>query len=425
MPSKTPRAHLLNNLEDAALLLFPLYDDPTSRACLEDIIQAHHQISANRYLDRHPNVPNNAPRPSFYHSEILLFAERGIRHKQAFRMSPSHLDDIVDFFKDDPVFFSRGNKPQAPPKYQIGLLVYRMAHGHDCRTLDREFGVATGTVFKWCDRALIAILGKRSSFISWPSPSERLEIKARFLSEYSIPHCVGLIDGYHANLSTAPARDDAGAYHSRKERYGFNVMAIVDHTKRFRYIHYGYPASSSDQRVQRAIEPLNTPSQYFSSQEYLLADSGFTASSVLVPMFKKSAGQAVLRGKTAYFNSRASVMRVGVEHSIGVLKARWTILRSMSMRLRTKRDEAMAHAIIVACTVLHNILINTDQYYTNGNSENLPIEPYRGNVVEDEPGDDFLGAGRVRPHMRRRQELVEQMLALETEEIDLDNFVLS
>ncbi|EIW67713.1 hypothetical protein TREMEDRAFT_33328, partial [Tremella mesenterica DSM 1558] len=58
------------------------------------------------------------------------------------------------------------------------------------------------------------------------------------------------------------------------------------------------------------------PSQYFSNQEYILADSGFTALSVVVPMFKTSAGQAVLRGKTAYFNSRASVMRVGVEHSI-------------------------------------------------------------------------------------------------------------
>ncbi|RXK41016.1 hypothetical protein M231_01647 [Tremella mesenterica] len=203
-------------------------------------------------------------------------------------------------------------------------------------------------------------------------------------------------------------------------------MAIVDHTKRFRYIHYGYPASSSDQRVQRAIEPLNTPSQYFSNQEYLLADSGFTASSVVVPMFKKSAGQAVLRGKTVYFNSRASVMRVGVEHSIGVLKARWTILRSMSMRLRTKRDEAMAHAIIVACTILHNILINTDEYYTEENTGNLPIEPLRDDLPAEEVAeDDFLGAGRLRPHMRRRHELVEQMLALETEEIDIDNFILS
>jgi len=56
------------------------------------------------------------------------------------------------------------------------------------------------------------------------------------------------------HIATAPARDDAGAFHSRKERYGYNVTGFIDDTKRFRHLHYSYPASSSDMRVQRAAE---------------------------------------------------------------------------------------------------------------------------------------------------------------------------
>jgi len=132
--------------------------------------------------------------------------------------------------------------------------------------------------------------------------------------EFGIPHCIGIIDGFHVNLATAPARDDAGEFHSRKERYGYNILGVVDDTKRFRYLHYGYPASSSDMRVQRAAEPLNHPDEHFSRDEYLLADSGFTASDQMVPMFRKTAGNTIMRGRPAYFNTVAATMRYQVEH---------------------------------------------------------------------------------------------------------------
>jgi len=56
------------------------------------------------------------------------------------------------------------------------------------------------------------------------------------MEEFGIPHCIGIIDGFHVTLETAPARDDAGAFHSRKERYGYNVLGVIDDTKRFRYL---------------------------------------------------------------------------------------------------------------------------------------------------------------------------------------------
>jgi len=70
------------------------------------------------------------------------------------------------------------------------------------------------------------------------------------MEEFGIPPCIGIIDGFHVNLATAPARDDAGAFHSRKERYGYNVLGVVDDIhhhrlpSRSRYLYHFYAKPS-------------------------------------------------------------------------------------------------------------------------------------------------------------------------------------
>ena len=257
------------------------------------------------------------------------------------------------------------------------------------------------------------MLRNKDRFIYWPTALDREGIKASFLSTYGIPDCVGIIDGYHVNLAFRPSRDDAGAFHSRKERYGFNVAGIVDHTKRIRYLHYGYPASASDMRVQRAIEPLNDPGNHFSNMEYILADSGYAASHQVVPMFKKSAGNATLRGRKAYFNTYPARMRVQVEHAFGIMKQRWQILRALPQRLKTTKDQAQAHAMIVACAILHDLIVDTnigryddDDHDGEGDGEGGPN------------GRDGL---RVLENQRRREALVDQMIAI-NHDIDVDGY---
>jgi len=41
--------------------------------------------------------------------------------------------------RDDQVFISRGSKPKAPPLYQLGLLLYWLAHQTDVRQLSFLF----------------------------------------------------------------------------------------------------------------------------------------------------------------------------------------------------------------------------------------------------------------------------------------------
>jgi hypothetical protein len=112
----------------------------------------------------------------------------------------------------------------------------------------------------------------------------------------------------HINLERAPGRGDlAGEFHSRKERYGFNVMAVVDHTKRFTLIHWGYTARSSDMRIQANMRLDMEPEYYFEHQEFVLGDPGFKCTENIIPMFKKSIGEATL--------PRRKVCRVLTSHT--------------------------------------------------------------------------------------------------------------
>jgi hypothetical protein len=50
---------------------------------------------------------------------------------------------------------------------------------------------------------------------------------------------------------------------------------------------------------------------------------------------------------------------VSIEHAFGVLKGRWVFLRSARMRMETEEDKALAHGMIQAAFVLHNLLLTT------------------------------------------------------------------
>ena len=269
---------------------------------------------------------------------------------------------------------------------------------------------------------MIAFLRQRRTFIRWPNARDRNDIKFNFESEHGIPDCVGIVDGFHVNLSTAPARDDDGAFHSRKERYGYNVLGIIDDTERFTYLHNGYPASSSDMRVQRSAETFNHPDDHFSRLEYILADSGFTASECVLPMFRKPrADRGVMRGRPAYLNLRAATMRYKVEQAIGILKSRWTILRNLPLPLRTVQDQALAHGIIVACVMLHNMVIKTDDEPLDDEEQLSALD-----AKAAREGQAAININEFIPaeNQRRREKLVTDMLSMEEEEVDLRDWII-
>ena len=135
--------------------------------------------------------------------------------------------------------------------------------------------------------------------VAWPDRAGRTTIQETIQREFGLLSCVGFVDGTHIGLAQAPSRSkrSSNSYHSYKGRYGFNIMAVVDHSKRFTFMHWGFLAAASDIRVQQASRLHSNPEDYFDEGQYILGDSGFLCTTTVIPMYRKTAGQANLYGK--------------------------------------------------------------------------------------------------------------------------------
>ena len=60
--------------------------------------------------------------------------------------------------------------------------------------------------------------------------------------------------------------------------------------------------------------------KYFNNKEYLLGDSVFSASSVLVPAFEKDSNSN-LREENSYFNTKLAKLHIKSSNFLGLLKA--------------------------------------------------------------------------------------------------------
>ena len=58
---------------------------------------------------------------------------------------------------------------------------------------------------------------------------------------------------------------------------------------------------------------------------------------------------------------KAAQARVGVEQTFGLLKSRFPALRSLPHKLHTRQTQALAHSVILAACVLHNLLLDISE----------------------------------------------------------------
>lgn len=121
MARETVRYKTVKRLKRYILTLAPLYQSQLVRHVLVYLCRVHTIISSYRYWNRYPG---DRTRARFNEFGIDLFETREEEHFYAFRMTPPELRSLVSIFEHDLVFISTGPKPQAPPLYQIGLLLY-------------------------------------------------------------------------------------------------------------------------------------------------------------------------------------------------------------------------------------------------------------------------------------------------------------
>ncbi|KAE9156756.1 hypothetical protein PF004_g32479 [Phytophthora fragariae] len=96
---------------------------------------------------------------------------------------------------------------------------------------------------------------------------------------------------------------------------------------------------------------------YFNHNEYLLGDSAFQVSAIMIPAFKNPP-KAMMNPRQKFFNSKLAKARIKSEHCIGLLKMRFPYLREIRVKLSKKRKHMRRLIKYVTCaSILHNLLI--------------------------------------------------------------------
>jgi len=99
-------------------------------------------------------------------------------------------------------------------------------------------------------------------------------------------NCVGLIDGTLFPLVFAPTVN-VEDYYTRKGNYTIKGLVMCDDAERITWIKVGWPSSVHVNRVWSNSEMYVGRDKYFDQREYLLGDSAFSTSAVIIIAFKK------------------------------------------------------------------------------------------------------------------------------------------
>jgi DDE superfamily endonuclease len=184
---------------------------------------------------------------------------------------------------------------------------------------------------------------------------ERQEIAARIKEKYGFPSCLGFIDGTLLPLEFKPSLNGED-YYSRKGCYAINALITCDDASRIRNVVVGWPGSVHDNRVWQTSFLYQSRADHFSNKEYILGDSAFTPSNVLIPSYKKPRGAKMLPSQEL-FNTLLAKPRVRSEHCIGLLKGRFQLFKRIRFLLKGKKDLRKIINLFTCACILHNWLI--------------------------------------------------------------------
>lgn len=298
---------------------------------------------------------------------------------RVFRVRRESFYRILDMIKEHPVFANfPGKRKKAPVEHHLLVFLYRVGRQADSGGDDAVadyFGLGKGSAKLYCRRVIKALRSLKKKYLAWPDEQARSEMKQRIKVQYGFQNCVGIIDGTLIFLQHRPRRY-GDSYYCRKNAYAINVQIICDDQKRIIYVYGGWPGSTHDNRAWRNCKVFRNFRRYFQNGEYLLSDSAYSASAIIVATFKKISGETSLTVKQNFFNTEVSRIRVVSEHCIGILKNRFPCLKSLNIIIDGKESMKEAMDLLESLCVLHNFLIEIKEEIPQSWYEDLDSEHY-------------------------------------------------
>lgn len=220
------------------------------------------------------------------------------------------------------------------------------------------------------------------------------------------PGCVGYLDGSIIGLRYKPKVETATYWSGRKKLYGMNLQAICDSSHAFRYVQIGFPGSVSDSSAFSATDFYSSAHTYLGLGEYVLADKGYTCTPRCITPYKRPRARQIAN-RYKHFNEVHAAVRINIEHSFGILKARFPSLDFIPLYFSSAEDHGQFVKWILVTIILHNFLEyaeDSDDYWI-GDIQQVAgavagIEADGRGFVE-EPLEDTAGGEELRDDLRQ------------------------
>lgn len=239
-------------------------------------------------------------------------------------------------------------------KIQVTLRFLGGGSGHDIR---RVSGMGRATFYRVVWEVVGAINAHPRLRISFPvSPTEREAAAASFkaLSTGGIfTGCVACLDGWLCRIQAPSMKETEGTgprpyFSGHYTCFGINAQACCDSFCRITYLDISNPGSCNDARglsESALAETIENLERGF----YVIADNAYPCTQRLLTPFVKN--QTTNRYKDAY-NFYVSQLRIRIEMTFGLLKAKWQIF-ARPLRVGLTR----CPEVIMSASILHNFVI--------------------------------------------------------------------
>ncbi|KAF7362660.1 DDE Tnp4 domain-containing protein [Mycena venus] len=401
--------HLAETLLAASTLLEDDPDDPDlfgmneeDTECFSDDISDVLDLAALNWVELAQYMAGDGSRGTYdqiakskdFFGICLRAPDREFRHM--FRVGRDLFDYLVQVLAPNPIFLSKGRRPQRHVKYQLGCFLIRYGSiGSDTIGTAQKLSIGFGTVFLYCRRVTRAIRELRTQFVGWPTAERKTVIRRDIKDRSGFAKCLGAGDGSLIRFCEVP-REDGHLFQSRKKFFGTNMQATCDHEKRFTSFELGWPGAVTDSKIWKNSDIWQRRHLYFENNEYILVDKGYPSSPYTVRPFDEpeiAAATAEDKGRMRAFNHRLSSVRIVIEHAFGLLKGRFPSLRGMGAH-NSVQD---MYRVIEALIILHNIAIDfKDKPDERWCMDENPDDQEDENDADDHPlVQDVLGPAQV------------------------------
>lgn len=265
-----------------------------------------------------------------------------------FRFGRQNLEKLIEKVNPYLPLYSRRNKALSVEN-RILITLRVLASGSFLEVVGDHFGVNKSTASRIFDETVKAICQLIPEYIS----SEFLmrHDSRRWFEENCLPRVIGCVDGTHVKLMAPKAYEEE--FVNRKGYHSLNVQVVTTGNLLIADCVAKWPGGTHDSRILSESGICRK----FENQEFgdaiILGDEGYPLKQWLFVPVRDHRG---LTSSERRFNRTHKKCRSSVERTIGILKQRWSCLKT-GLRFSVPK----CCRVIMACAVLHNFAKINDE----------------------------------------------------------------